>query len=69
MRRDGVNAFEARGKAIKWLAASLGIALPTPSLHVLSREQCNAAQLYLEAFQAARRLPASDRTKQRQGDD
>jgi hypothetical protein len=24
MRGDGVNAFEARGKAMKWVIASLG---------------------------------------------
>lgn len=27
VRRDGVNAFEARGKAIKWLAGALGMTL------------------------------------------
>ncbi|UIF88360.1 zinc-finger-containing protein [Cupriavidus sp. UYPR2.512] len=55
MRRDGVNAFEARGKAMKWLIAALGLEVATPSIHALSLEQCEQAIRYVEEFQASRR--------------
>lgn len=54
MRRDGVNPFEARGKAIKWLATTLNFTLSTPSIHALTREQCEQAIRYVADFQAAR---------------
>ncbi|ODV43417.1 hypothetical protein AWV79_17315 [Cupriavidus sp. UYMMa02A] len=54
MRRDGVNPFEARGKAIKWLASELNFNLSTPSIHALTREQCEQAIRYISEFQAAR---------------
>ncbi|QYY33749.1 DUF3268 family zinc-finger domain-containing protein (plasmid) [Cupriavidus pinatubonensis] len=54
IRRDGVNPFEARGKAIKWLAAELGFSLSTPSIHALSFEQSEQAIQYLAKFQASR---------------
>ncbi len=54
MRRDGVNLFEARGKAIKWLASELNFTLSTPSIHALTREQCEQAIRYISEFQAAR---------------
>ncbi|WP_454741815.1 zinc-finger-containing protein [Cupriavidus necator] len=61
MRRDGVNAFEARGKAMKWMIASLGLAVDTPSIHALSLEQCEQAIRYIADFRASRRRdpPAS----------
>ncbi|MBP0633703.1 zinc-finger-containing protein [Cupriavidus sp. AcVe19-1a] len=55
MRRDGVNSFEARGKAMKWISASLGMEVATPSIHALSLEQCEQAIRYVEEFQASRR--------------
>ena len=55
MRRDGVNAFEARGKAIRWLADELRFEIASPSLHLLSLEQCEQAIAHIEAFVAARR--------------
>lgn len=55
VRRDGVNAFEARGKAIRWLADELGFELASPSIHLLSLEQCEQAIRHVEAFVAARR--------------
>ncbi|UIF84586.1 zinc-finger-containing protein [Cupriavidus sp. UYPR2.512] len=55
MRRDGVNAFEARGKAMKWLIASLGMDVATPSIHALSLDQCDEAIRYIAEFQASRR--------------
>lgn len=54
MRRDGANPFEARGKAIKWLASELDLTLSTPSVHALTREQCEQAIRYVSEFQAAR---------------
>ncbi|CAM3390205.1 MULTISPECIES: zinc-finger-containing protein [Cupriavidus] len=59
MRRDGVNAFAARGKAMKWVIASLGMAVATPSIHALSLEQCEQAIQFIAEFQASRH---SDRT-------
>ncbi|WP_028202825.1 zinc-finger-containing protein [Paraburkholderia nodosa] len=55
MRRDKVNAFEARGKAIRWLGEELGFDLANPSIHLLSLEQCEQAIAHIEAFMAARR--------------
>ncbi|MCY1252529.1 zinc-finger-containing domain protein [compost metagenome] len=54
MRRDGVNAFEARGKAMKWLIASLRIPVDSPSIHALSLEQCEQAIQCIAEFQASR---------------
>ncbi|KAF7964113.1 hypothetical protein AWV80_02135 [Cupriavidus sp. UYMU48A] len=55
IRRDRVNAFEARGKAMKWLIASLDLDVTTPSIHALSLEQCEQAIRYTAEFQASRR--------------
>lgn len=54
MRRDGVSVFEARGKAVKWLATSLGFELNSGSIHELSLEQCERAIRHIAAFQASR---------------
>lgn len=54
MRRDGVNAFEARGKAMKWLIGSLHIPVDSPSIHALSLEQCEQAIQFITEFQASR---------------
>jgi hypothetical protein len=61
MRRDKVNAFEARGKAIRWLGEELGFDLPNPSIHLLSLEQCEQAIAHIEAFMAARRAEGGER--------
>jgi len=55
VRRDGVNAFEARGKAVRWLADELGFELASPSIHLMTLEQCEQAIRHVEAFVAARR--------------
>ncbi|PLZ04460.1 hypothetical protein CY652_00020 [Burkholderia sp. WAC0059] len=55
VRRDGVNAFEARARAIRWAADALGFEPAHASLHHLSLEQCEQAIRYVEAFMAARR--------------
>ncbi|WP_455289612.1 zinc-finger-containing protein [Cupriavidus necator] len=59
MRRDGINVFEARGKALKWLITSMNLASAKVSVHALSLEQCEQAIHYIEAFQAARRKKTS----------
>ncbi|WP_434034808.1 zinc-finger-containing protein [Cupriavidus sp. a3] len=59
MRRDGVNAFEARGKAMKWLIASLDLPIDSPTIHALSLEQCEQALQFITEFQAARRREPS----------
>lgn len=55
IRRDGVNAFEARGKAMKWLIASLKFQVDSPSIHALSLEQCEQAIQFIAEFQTSRR--------------
>ncbi|MEM5343993.1 zinc-finger-containing protein [Paraburkholderia azotifigens] len=55
VRRDGVNAFEARAKAIRWVATELGFDPLPNSIHMLSLDQCEQALRYVEAFMAARR--------------
>ncbi len=59
MRRDGVNAFEARGKAMKWLIASLHLPVENPSIHALSLEECEQAIQFIAEFQASRRREPS----------
>jgi hypothetical protein len=55
VRRDCVNPFEARAKAIRWVAGELGFEPVPGSIHNLSLEQCEQAILYVEAFIAHRR--------------
>jgi hypothetical protein len=55
VRRDGVNAFEARAKAIRWVATELGFDPLPPGIHALTAEQCEQALRYVEAFVASRR--------------
>ena len=50
-----MNVFEARGRALRWLAEELGFDLPNPSIHHLTLDQCEAAIRHVEAFMAARR--------------
>ncbi|MFL9936676.1 zinc-finger-containing protein [Paraburkholderia sp. RL18-103-BIB-C] len=55
VRRDCVNLFEARAKAIRRVAGELGY-VPVPgSIHNLSLEQCEQPIRYVEAFIAHRR--------------
>jgi hypothetical protein len=55
VRRDCVNPFEARAKAIRWVAGELGFEPVPGSIHNLSPEQCEQAIRYVEAFIAHRR--------------
>ena len=60
IRRDRVNPFEARAKAIRWIASELGFDPVPASLHNLSLEQCEQAIRYVEAFIAQRRTTPPD---------
>jgi hypothetical protein len=63
VRRDRVNAFEARAKAIRWVASELGFDPLPASIHHLSLDQCEHAIRYVDAFVANRRaagIKASD---------
>ncbi|MGF6415309.1 zinc-finger-containing protein [Paraburkholderia sp. MM5482-R1] len=55
VRRDGVNAFEARARAIRWVATELGFDPVPASIHAFTPEQCEQALRYVEAFVEARR--------------
>jgi hypothetical protein len=55
VRRDRVNPFEARAKAIRWVAGELGFEPVPGSIHNLSLGQCEQAIRYVEAFIAHRR--------------
>ena len=54
VRRDCVNPFEARAKAIRWVAGELGFEPVPGSIHNLSLDQCEQAIRYVEAFIAHR---------------
>lgn len=55
VRRDRVNIFEARARAIRWVSTELGIDPLPGSIHALSLDQCEHALRYVEAFMAGRR--------------
>lgn len=54
-RRDGVNLFEARAKAVRWVATDLGFDPLPASIHALTPAQCDQALSFVEAFLASRR--------------
>ncbi|KXV08777.1 hypothetical protein CR51_10675, partial [Caballeronia megalochromosomata] len=54
VRRDGCNVFEARAKAMKWLAAEIGANAEKCSIHTLDAGQCERATAVVERFQRAR---------------
>jgi hypothetical protein len=55
VRRDRVNAFEARARAIRWVSTELGFDPLPPNIHALSLDQCQQAIRYVETFIANRR--------------
>jgi hypothetical protein len=57
-----VNTFEARAKAIRWVATELGFDPMPGSIHMLTLDQCEQALQYVDAFMAARRS-APDNTQ------
>lgn len=60
VRRDQVNAFEARAKAIRWVSTQLGFDPVPASLHAFTLDQCEEALRYVNAFAAARRVATDD---------
>lgn len=60
IRRDRVNPFEARARAIRWVAEQLAFDPLPASIHNLSLEQCEQAIAHVEAFIAQRRAAAPD---------
>jgi hypothetical protein len=60
VRRDQVNPFEARAKAIRWVSTQLGFDPVPASLHALTLDQCEDALRYVQAFTAARRAANDD---------
>lgn len=60
IRRDSVNPFEARAKAVRWVASELGFDPAPGTIHNMSLEQCEQAIRYVEAFIALRRTVSSD---------
>ena len=62
VRRDGVNPFEARTKAVRWIAGELGFEPVPGSIHNLSLDQCEHAIRHVEAFIAHRRTASGDGT-------
>jgi hypothetical protein len=55
VRRDSVTIFEARAKAVRWVAAELGFEPLPASLHAFTLDQCEQALRYTEAWQVRRR--------------
>ncbi|CAG4926297.1 zinc-finger-containing protein [Paraburkholderia gardini] len=60
MRRDSVNAFEARAKAIRWVATELGFDPLPVTIHALTLDECERALRYIDAYMAARRAPSGN---------
>lgn len=60
IRRDQVNPFEARAKAVRWVATELGFEPMPGTIHHLSLEQCEQAIRYIEVFTACRRTVSSE---------
>jgi hypothetical protein len=54
VRRDACNVFEARAKAMKWLAGEIGADAEKCSIHTLDADQCERAIAVVEHFQRAR---------------
>jgi hypothetical protein len=59
VRRDGCNVFEARAKAMKWLAGEIGADVGKCSIHTLDADQCERAIAVVDEFQRARTATAS----------
>ena len=58
VRRDSVSVFEARAKAIRWVASELKIDPAPSSIHAMTLEQCEAAIQHVEAYLVHSRKPA-----------
>jgi hypothetical protein len=60
VRRDGCNVFEARAKAMKWLAGEIAADTEKCSIHTLDPDQCERAIAVVERFQRARTVTPSE---------
>jgi hypothetical protein len=60
VRRDGCNVFEARAKAMKWLAGEIAADADKCSIHTLDADQCERAIAVVERFQRARAATPSE---------
>jgi hypothetical protein len=50
VRRDGINPFSARAKALHWVATELGFEPVPASIHNMTLDQCQRGLRYVEAF-------------------
>jgi hypothetical protein len=62
VRRDAVNPFSARAKALHWVATELGFDPAPASIHDMSLDNCQQAIRYVEAFVQARRQRGQEST-------
>ncbi|SAL07355.1 hypothetical protein AWB81_08036 [Caballeronia arationis] len=60
VRRDGCNVFEARAKAIKWLAGEMGADAEKCSIHTLDADQCERAIAVVERLRRDRTVTPSE---------
>ncbi|SAK61043.1 hypothetical protein AWB79_02764 [Caballeronia hypogeia] len=60
VRRDGCNVFEARAKAMKWLAGEIGADAEKCSIHSLDADQCERAIAVVERFRRDRTVTPSE---------
>ena len=62
VRRDAVNPFSARAKALQWVATELGFDPVPTSIHDMTLDQCQQALRHVEAFMQARRQSGRETT-------
>jgi hypothetical protein len=62
VRRDAVNPFSARAKALHWVSTELGFDPAPASIHDMSLDNCQKAIRYVEAFVQARRQRGQEST-------
>lgn len=60
VRRDGCNVFEARAKAIKWLAGEMGADAEKCSIHTLDADECERAIAVVERLRRDRTVTPSE---------
>jgi len=61
VRRDAVNLFSARAKALHWVATELDFDPVPPSIHDMTSDQCQQALRYVEAFVQSRRQRGTEK--------
>jgi hypothetical protein len=53
-RRDSVTIFEARARAVRWVASELAFEPMPANLHAFTLDQCEQALRYVDAWKAHR---------------